>query len=89
MRQVTQWVPPGCGARASSLLRALYQDEAAKVAERVGLLERDPHTALAFVDGYIHPLAGYDRERAVEALRGVGVVLDAREGFAAPRRELP
>lgn len=75
MRELTQWVPPGCGVKASSLLFALYQDEAAKVAAQVGLIDRDPRTSLDFVNGYISPLAGYDRERAVEALRLAGIVL--------------
>ena len=57
----TRWVAPGTGARVSALRDALdlpYED-------RTG---RDWQTELAFTDGPTR-LEGYDRERAVEALR--------------------
>ncbi len=73
---VTQWVPPGCGARASSLMYALYHDEAARVAQEVGFdVRHDLASSLAFRNGYIQPLVGYDRERAIEALRLMGIKL--------------
>ena len=59
----TRWVEPGKGARASELLFAL------------GLPKRydDYRTELAFVDGLVVALEGYDRVRGFEALRRIGI----------------